>query len=122
LLNDRGSTLVESVFGLTLLLLAAIAIVQVALVMYARNVMAAAAHEGARLAVERGAQPEEARALALGVIEGVAGGLVDNTTITSGVSGDRLTLRVSGSVDSFGPLPLGIPVAEQVTVDLFEDP
>jgi Flp pilus assembly protein TadG len=89
-------------------------VVEVAFVLYARNVVASAAHEGARAVVERGAGATDAQSIARRTVHGSAGGLVDDlrvgVDIQSGQDADRVTVVVSGRVKSFGPVPLPVTV------------
>jgi len=122
LLEERGATPVESVFGLVLLVTIAVAIVQVSLVVYARNVVAAAAHEGARVAVERGGDPRTAARLAEDVVRGATGRLVDDLEVAIATVGRSLHIRVTGSVGTLGPLPFAIRVDEDASARLFDAP
>ena len=122
MLNQRGSAPVEAIFGLTLLVMISLAIWQVALVIYARNVAAAAAHEGARVAVERHRDPEVAAKFAYEVVRSATGRLVDRLEVTVDRSGDRIYVLVSGRIDAIGPLPLSIPVSKRASALLFPDP
>ena len=109
----------ESVFAIVFLAFATIALVQVALSLYARNVVVAAAHEGARAAVELGRGAREGRAAAVRTVSAAAGGLLDELTI--GVSHrvvaerEAFTVSVSGRIRRVGPIPLALPVVVRGT-------
>ncbi|MDQ3916303.1 MAG: pilus assembly protein [Actinomycetota bacterium] len=113
--HERGSATVESIFAIVMLALLTLGALQVAFVLYARNVLASAAHEGVRAAVERGASPADAPPLVASVVRQVAGGLVSDLDVEAGASsvGERevLTVRVSARVAAFGPVPVEVPVS-----------
>jgi hypothetical protein len=117
--TQRGSAAVESVFAVVFLAFVTVALVQVALSLYARNVVVAAAHEGARAAVEVGRDPQEGRAVALRTVSAAAGGLLDDLAI--GVSHrvvaerEAFTVSVSGRIRRVGPIPFALPVAVRGT-------
>ena len=113
--SERGSATVESVFAIVMLMLFTLGALQVAFVLYARNVLASAAHEGVRAAVERGVPDAIAPAVVSDVVERAAGGLVsdlgvDTRTVALG-DRDVLTVRVRGTVSAFGPVPVELPVS-----------
>ena len=105
-----------------LLAMMTLAVVQVAFVMYARNTLAAAAHEGARIAIERNQDPEVAVSSVEGVVKGVVGGLVEDVDVAVETAGGHVRVLVSGRVDAIGPLPLAIPLSQQASALLFDDP
>lgn len=89
--------------------------IEVAFALYARNVVASAAHEGARAAVEIDRTPAEASTVVRRTIERSAGGLVrelvvrtDTTTSSDGVG--RSTVVVIAHLRGFGPIPFSVPV------------
>lgn len=115
LLNDeRGSAPLESVFAIVMLVVLTLGALQVAFALYARNVLASAAHEGVRAVVERGSVEDDARAVAAAVVERAAGGLVDDlrVDVTSVAQGARTitTVHVRGSTAPFGPVPVTLPL------------
>lgn len=117
--DERGSAPVEAVFSMVLILVLALGIVEVALALYGRNVVAASAHEGARRAVELGRSAEEASALARSTVERSAGGLVNHMRVavqtTPADERATVTVRVTGLLDVPGPLPALIPVTATAT-------
>ena len=121
-MNTRGAVPVESVFGLLLLATISIAIVQIALVVFARNVVASAAHEGARVAIERERDVSVAKDVAIDVVTSTTGGLVSDIQVVAETIGERLYVRISGRVDTVGPLPGAIQVSEEASALLIEDP
>ena len=96
-----------------LLVLLVLGAVQVSLVLYARNVLASSAHEGARSAIELGRDPADADRIATGVVRRSAGGLVENLEVSTMVErrawSESVIVRVSGSVSVLGPIPVSIP-------------
>lgn len=117
LLNERsqqGSAVVESVFGIFFILLLSLGAVQVALTLYARNVVLAAVHDGARAAVEIGGSGESANAVARRVVSESAGGLVRDLTIQveRRAIAERfsVSVRAAGTLVAPGPFPIEIPM------------
>jgi hypothetical protein len=94
-------------------------LIQVAFVLYGRNVVISSAHEGARAAVEIGRDATDAAVVAESTVRGAAGGLVDNLDVDVSIthSGERaiVSVSVSGSLDAFGPVPVSIPVDVSAT-------
>ena len=84
------------------------------MLLYARNVVQASAHEGARAASELGAGPLEARDVARDSIEGSAGGLVDDLRVEAAVSRtgevSLVQVRVHALIGGVGPIPLPFPI------------
>jgi Flp pilus assembly protein TadG len=118
--DDNGSAVVESIFAILILLILVLGTIEVAFALYARNVVAAAAHEGARAGVELGRDPADAAAVAASTVRQSAGGLVRDldvdTTIRAAGSRSFVTVRVSGIMKAFGPVPLPIPLTSTATV------
>lgn len=111
---QEGSAVVESLFGIFFLLFLTVGTIQVALSLYARNVVMTAVHDGARAAIEVGTSHSQAAAAAQSTIRRSAGSLVDDlevATSTRTVSG-RLHTYVTaiGELDAPGPIPIQIPV------------
>jgi Flp pilus assembly protein TadG len=117
--SSKGSATVELIASLVLLIALALGGVQIALTLYARNVLLAAAHDGARRGIELGRSPAEAEALARDFIEDAAGGLVSRATVSAHArsedNGIVLQVRVTGMIDVPGPVPIGIPFHTQAT-------
>lgn len=114
LLNDRGSAVTGSIFGIVFVMMLVLGVVQVGLTLYARNVVAAAAHEGARAAIERGRAAHEAGAIARAVVDDSAGGIVRDLHVDPSFStvGERhvVSVRVSGRLVPFGLLPVSLGI------------
>ena len=112
--RQRGSAPIETVFAVGILLFLALGTVQVAFALYARNVMAASAHEGARAAIELGRSPADAIAVARRTVVRSAGGLVEGlrvgVTIQSTGTDSVVRVRIRGWLKALGPVPLPLPV------------
>jgi hypothetical protein len=112
---ERGSAPVESLLAIVILLFLALGVVEVAFALYGRNVVAASAHEGARAGIEVGRSPADAAAVASRAVRSAAGALISHLKVDSAATriGGRLVVRVrvSGTMESFGPVPFPIPVS-----------
>jgi Flp pilus assembly protein TadG len=117
--DERGSAPVESVFAIVALIFLTLGALQVAFALYARNVVASAAHEGARAVVERGAVAGDAQAVAAEVVGRAAGGLVEDlrVDVSSSTRGPRTvtTVHVRGTTARFGPVPITLPLRATAT-------
>lgn len=124
LTDPRGSAAVESVFGMLLVLFLGLGVIQVAFVLYGRNVVVSAAHEGARAGVELGRNPSDAASVARETVRHAAGGLVSKLSVEVSLSGTererRLHVDVTGTLDGFGPLAVSIPVRASAVSTLEE--
>lgn len=120
--ESRGSAVVESVFAILFLLFISFALIEIALILYGRNVVAAAAHEGARAGLEFGRNPSDAQEVAARTIRDAAAGLVDDLEVAVSVTGSGedsiVHVRLTGTLASFGPVPLSVPVATEATASL----
>jgi TadE-like protein len=119
-MNDRGSAPVETVFSIFFLMLLVLGTIEVALALYGRDVVAAAAHEGARSALEVGADTAGASQLARTTVRRASGSLVRDlkvqvTTLKVGAA-SYVHVHVSGWLRLAGPVPLLIPVSAAATV------
>ena len=116
---EKGAAPIEATFAIILMMLLALGVIQVALDLYARNVVAASAHEGARAAIERGSTESDAAVIARDVVRRATGALVDDldVDVDSVQRGDQLTVvvRVSGVVTDLGPLPIPILLSSLAT-------
>lgn len=117
--SERGSAPLESIFAIVMLVVLTLGALQVTFALYARNVLASAAHEGARAVVERGAVAGDARAVASAAVQRAAGGLVEDVSVnvTSSVRGPRTvwTVHVRGTTARFGPVPVALPLRTTAT-------
>jgi Flp pilus assembly protein TadG len=117
--RERGSAAVESLFAIVVLLLLVTGVIQIALGLYARNVVAASAHEGARAAIERGRTAEEASVIARDTVNSAAGGLVAGlrVDVSSQSVGERqlVVVTVAGRVRPLGPVPVTMHLSTSAT-------
>jgi hypothetical protein len=113
--GQSGSSVIEVIFAMAVLLLLTLGVIEVALVLYGRNVIMASAHEGARAAVELGSTPRDASRIVTDTVRRAAGGLVDDlavgVAIDDNVGRSEARVRVSGALRAFGPVPVRIPVS-----------
>jgi hypothetical protein len=113
--GQSGSSVIEFIFAMAVLLLMTLGAIEVALVLYGRNVIMASAHEGARAAVELGRARGDATRIATGTVRRAAGGLVDDLTVgvafEDNAGRSEARVRVSGVLRAIGPVPVRIPVS-----------
>jgi len=117
--NERGSAPLEAIFSVALLLVLVFGLIQVAFVLYGRNVVISSAHEGARAAIELGGSTSEAAAVATSTVRSATGHLVDSLDVDVAVThrAERavVSVSVSGSLDAFGPIPVTVPISVSAT-------
>lgn len=112
--EERGSSTLESVFAIVLLMLLALGTMQVSFLLYARNVVRSSAHEAARVAIERGADDSEARTTAVRMVEGAVGGMVGD--VHSHLERDHsmgrrsVVVVVRTVIRPAGPIPIQVPI------------
>lgn len=100
---DRGSATLELVL-VTMLLFATITLlVQVALAFHARQVLDAAAHDGARAARAYSASPADGRTVALASLRQLGGGLVHQPAVTVRRTPTTVTVTVTGRLPGIVP-------------------
>lgn len=113
--RESGSAVVESIFAIVFLMFLVLGVIEVAFALYARNVVAASAHEGARAAIELGRDESDALAIARDTVRRAAGGLVDDLQVDADARrvGDLLlvTVKVGGTLRAFGPVPIPVPLS-----------
>ncbi|MDP9225637.1 MAG: pilus assembly protein [Actinomycetota bacterium] len=119
-MNARGSAPVETVLSIVFLMILVLGTIEVALALYGRDVVAAAAHEGARSALELGRDPADASAVAQRTVRQASGRLVRDLVVTvqtrpaGNVS--YVQVRVAGWLRPLGPVPVPVPVSAVATV------
>lgn len=107
--------------ALLLILILSLGVIQVAHSLYARNVIAASAHEGARAAAEIGRDLDSARSVAADVIRRATGDLVTDLRVdvasTRAFGAETVSVRVVADLRSWGivPLPMRFAVDAAVT-------
>jgi hypothetical protein len=117
--RHQGSATIDVIAALVLLIALTLGGVQIALTLYARNVLIAATHDGARRGIELGRTADEATDLARSFVESAAGGLVRDANVSAEARemNDEFLLRVriTGTIEVPGPIPLGIPFDARAT-------
>jgi TadE-like protein len=117
--KDRGSAPLQSIFSITVLMLLAMGVVEVALFLYGRNMLAASAHEGARAAIELGTDLEDASAIATTTIEKSTGRLLEDVEVAVSLEdlGERsiVVVEVTGRINAPGPIPFGPSVSARAS-------
>lgn len=124
--SERGSTILESVFAIALVMATAVGAIQVALLLYARNVVQASAHEAARAALERGVSDEEARIVAMRMASTSIGKMARDVAVELDQRRvgrrDIVTVRVAASLVPTGPLPVSVEARGVATVGTAAEP
>jgi Flp pilus assembly protein TadG len=124
--SQDGSTVVESVLAIVFLLTLLLGTIQVVFTLYSRNVVRAAAQEGARAAIERGAADGSASAAARTAVARTAGGLLEQVGVTverSAVRGGAvISVTVVGRLRPIGPVPVSVPIRAVAHAAAAEDP
>lgn len=109
----------DAVFGMFVVLFLVLGSIQVALTLYARNVIVAAVHDGSRAAIEVGGSAADADVVARTTIMRSTGDLIEalRVDVTTQEVADRYLVRVvaKGLLTAPGPIPVRIPVSVQST-------
>jgi Flp pilus assembly protein TadG len=118
--SERGSAPVETVFSMLFLMLLVLGTIEVALALYGRNVVASAAHEGARSALEFQGEPSDASQVARQTVQRASGALVRDLRVqvqTQEVGAiSYVQVEVRGWLRLAGPVPVPVPVSATATV------
>ncbi len=113
--SQRGSVPLDFVFAVVLLMTLALGAIDVALLLFARNVVKASAYEAARSAIEREGDDALAQAAARETVTSSVGGLVDDVMIELdrvAAGAHRLVaVEVRCRVSLVAPIPISIPVS-----------
>ena len=121
--GQRGSAAVELVLLTPLLMILVLVVVQLALWQHARQVLLAAAQEGARAARAQGGTAEEGRARALDYIEQIGPDLVSSPAVEVNRSLDIVSVQVRGQAVNIVPgLPLRVTATSAGPVERFRAP
>jgi hypothetical protein len=118
--TQRGSAPLETVLSIVFLMLLVLGTIEVSLALYGRNVVAEAAHEGARAALELGRGSDSAAEIARSTVRRSSGALVRDLKVevlpqTVG-SMSYVQVRVAGWLRLAGPVPVPVPVTATATV------
>lgn len=121
--GQRGSAAVELVLLTPLLMVLVLLVVQFALWQHARQVLLAAAQEGARAARAQGGTAEEGRTRALDYIEEIGPDLVSSPAVEVNRSLDIVSVQVRGQAVNIVPgLPLRVTATSAGPVERFRAP
>ena len=117
--NEAGAAVVESIFGIVLVMTLAVGAVQVALTLYGRNVMIAAAHEGARAGIEVGRDASTVTEVTTRSVTSSTGDLARDVDVAAVVTrtdaGVTVQVTVHAWLEPMGPIPVSIPVSAVAT-------
>ncbi len=121
--GERGSAAVELVLLTPLLMICVLVVVQFALWQHARQVLLAAAQEGARAARAQGGTAEDGRARAVELIEQIGPDLVASPSVTVDRGLDIVSVRVRAQAVNIVPgLPLRVTATSAGPVERFRAP
>ena len=120
---QRGSAAVELVLLTPLLMILVLVVVQFALWQHARQVLLAAAQEGARAARAQGGTSEDGRGRALDYIEQIGPDLVSSADVDVERRLDVVSVRIRGQAVNIVPgLPLRVSATSAGPVERFRAP
>jgi Flp pilus assembly protein TadG len=100
---ERGSSIAETAIVMSAVLMLMMVVVQCSLGYYGRMIVANAAQDGATRAVAQGASPDAGVSIARNVVSHAGGSLVNDVDVSATVSGDEMTVTVTGRVPSLVP-------------------
>lgn len=116
--HAHGQSLVELALALPALLLVLLAVVQFALVVHARNVVTAAAQEGARYGAAEGRTATEGATRAQEVLASGIGGDDGTFTVTARGTGDVVVVQVQGRYRLLVPWLTGRTLPLKATAEM----
>lgn len=114
--DDEGSSVIDFIVGLAMVVTVALAVSQVAVAVYVGNVAFAAAHEGARRAAEFGSSAEIGRARAVEVLQGAVGSHAALLSVRAFRSGDSVVVEIDGSAPVTLPVITSVPIHARAEV------
>lgn len=121
--SDAGSAVVELVLLTPLLMILLLTVIQFALWQHARQVLLAAAQEGARAARAQGGTAQDGRARALDYIHQLGPDLVSSPAVDVNRGVDVVTVRIHGQAVNIVPgLPLVVSATSAGPVERFRAP
>jgi TadE-like protein len=107
--REAGNAPIQAIFAIAFFMLLAMGVVQVVMLLYARNMVAASAHEGARAALELGRNPRSADQIARATIRDSTGSLLDGVDVDVMIQGaggrSVVVVDVSGRLSYPGLFP-----------------
>ncbi len=119
---ERGSAVVDFALVSALALLVGLAVSQLALYLYQRNVLMGSLSEGARVAAAEGHTVAEGRQRAATLVRTATGARVaGGLTITAATDGTRVVLRATGGLRSFVPVVPSLPIDLTASMHKEED-
>lgn len=115
-LDDRGDSSIQMAIVFPFVILLTIAVVQVSMWYYARNVALTAAREGVAAARVYESGPGAGAARAQDVLGRIAGSsLLGPTVSTGGSSAERIRIQVSGTAPSMLPGVPGLTITQSAS-------
>jgi Flp pilus assembly protein TadG len=114
----EGQALVECALVLPLLVTLALGLVQITLYIHARDVLVAAAQEGARLAAEDGRRLEDGYVRTHALVRAGLGEAVQPVEPRGRVDADVVEMRIDSALRPILPLPIdgGLPINVRASV------
>lgn len=124
--SQRGAVVLESIFAVALLMIVALGVIQIALLLFARNMVQASAHEAARAAIERGLAPDAASETARRVATASMGSMARRLDIATerrriGTQ-EVVTVRVTAILEPAGPIPIAPAVVATARIGTTAEP
>jgi TadE-like protein len=116
--RSKAQALVETALVFPLLVVVALGVLQLTLYIHARDVLVAAAQEGARLAAEDGRSLEDGYARVRRLVRAGLGSAVEPVEPRGRLDADLVEMRVESALHPILPLPIerGLPIHVQATV------
>lgn len=106
--------MLETIFGVVLLMVVAVGSMQASLLLYTRNLVQASAHEAARAASVRGLDDGEARTIADRVVHRSVGSITRNLEVAlerkRAGSLMFVSVQVRAVAEPTGPVPVIVPI------------
>ncbi len=116
-IDERGSTTVEMVVALPVVLLVLFIAVQSGMWFYARSIALAAAETGARSSAALNSTTQVGVADAQGFVANIGGTTLTNVTVTGSRNATQATITVTGNTIQLVPW-LVLPVSQTATLPL----
>lgn len=124
--SQRGSTPLDAVVGIALLMLLTLGAMQMALTVYAHNAVRASAYEAARAAAEIGTSGAQARVVAEEMLITTTGKLIERARVSVSTrrapEGPVVHVTITGRQRAVGPVPVSFPFRTEATALLERRP
>lgn len=118
--------MLETIFGVVLLMVIAVGSIQVALLLYSRNLVQASAHEAARAALVKGLDDDEARTIAGRVVHRSLSPVTRDIEVALERSrtGSQMvvSVQVRAVAEPSGPIPIAVPVYSAAEIRATAEP